>query len=289
MRARNIKPGFFKNEYLAECSPAARLLFIGLWMLADREGRLEYRPKRWKGELFPYENEDAAALFSELEKDGELVVKYAAEGVQYVWIPHFLDHQKPHQNESASTIPPYTCDQGTKDLSPRHEVLATKEQSDPAESLFSDSLNPDSGLLNADTLNPRLGANVQKQPAPLPPGQASPEYSMEFELLWEQYPRKEAKESAWIAFKAAKAAHAYPGNPIVLPLVVQWRESPRWLEDDGKYIPMLANWISGKRWEDELTAAQLRPKKKPQSKAQVLQDQNVAAMQEWLESKGVAQ
>ena len=289
MRARNIKPGFFKNEYLAECSPAARLLFIGLWMLADREGRLEYRPKRWKGELFPYENEDAAALFSELEKDGELVVKYAADGVQYVWIPHFLDHQKPHQNESASTIPPYTCDQGANDLSPRHEVLATKEQSDPAESLFSDSLNPDSGLLNADTLNPGLGASVQKQPAPLPPGQASPEYSMEFELLWEQYPRKEAKESAWIAFKGAKAAHAYPGNPIVLPLVVQWRESPRWQEEDGKYIPMLSNWISGKRWEDELTAAQLRPKKKPQSKAQVLQDQNVAAMQEWLESKGVAQ
>lgn len=289
MRARNIKPGFFKNEHLADCSPSARLLFIGLWMLADREGRLEYRPKRWKGELFPYENEDAAVLFAELEKAGGLVVKYTADGVQYVWIPHFLDHQKPHQNESASTIPPYTCDQGAKDLPPRCEVIATKEQSDPAESLFSESLNPDSGLLNADMLNPRLGTNVQKTPEPIAPGQALPEYSMEFELLWEQYPRKEAKESAWIAFKAAKAAHAYPGNPIVLPLVVQWRESPRWQEDDGKYIPMLSNWISGKRWEDELTAAQLRPKKKPQSKAQVLQDQNVAAMQEWLESKGVAQ
>ena len=155
MRARNIKPGFFKNEHLADCSPSARLLFIGLWMLADREGRLEYRPKRWKGELFPYENEDAAALFSELENAGGLVVKYAADGVQYVWIPHFLDHQRPHQNESASTIPPYTCDQGEKDLSPRHEVIATKDQSDPAESLFSeslssDSLNPDSGMLNAE-------------------------------------------------------------------------------------------------------------------------------------------
>lgn len=289
MRARNIKPGFFKNEYLAECSPSARLLFIGLWLLADREGRLEYRPKRWRGELFPYESVEPAELFAELEGVGGLVTKYEVDGKQYVWIPHFLDHQKPHQNERVSTIPPYTCDQGAKDLSPRHEVLTTKEQSDPAESLFSDSLNPDSGLLNADTLNPRLGASVQKQPAPLPPGQASPEYSMEFEQLWDIYPRKEAKESAWIAFKGAKAAHAYPGNPIVLPLVAQWRESPRWQEEDGKYIPMLSNWISGKRWEDELTAAQLRPKKKPQSKAQVLQDQNVAAMQEWLESKGVAQ
>ena len=45
-RARNIKPGFFANENLAECDPLARLLFAGLWCLADREGRLEDRPKR---------------------------------------------------------------------------------------------------------------------------------------------------------------------------------------------------------------------------------------------------
>jgi len=45
-RSRNIKPGFFRNEMLAECSPLARLLFAGLWCLADRFGRLEDRPKR---------------------------------------------------------------------------------------------------------------------------------------------------------------------------------------------------------------------------------------------------
>ena len=47
-RARNIKPGFFKNEFLAEMPCEVRLLFIGLWTLADREGRLEDRPKRIK-------------------------------------------------------------------------------------------------------------------------------------------------------------------------------------------------------------------------------------------------
>ena len=34
-RTRSIKPSFFKNEYLAECEPMARLLFVGLWTLAD--------------------------------------------------------------------------------------------------------------------------------------------------------------------------------------------------------------------------------------------------------------
>lgn len=36
MRARNIKPGFFSNDLLPECEPLARLLFIGLWCMADK-------------------------------------------------------------------------------------------------------------------------------------------------------------------------------------------------------------------------------------------------------------
>ena len=53
MRARNLKPGFFKNDALAECDPLARILFEGLWCMADREGRLECHPKRIKAEILP--------------------------------------------------------------------------------------------------------------------------------------------------------------------------------------------------------------------------------------------
>ena len=72
-RARNIKPGFFKNELLAEMPPETRLLFMGLWCLADREGRFEDRPKKIKMELFPCDSfsiEDSLAL---LAKDGFLL------------------------------------------------------------------------------------------------------------------------------------------------------------------------------------------------------------------------
>ena len=126
MRARSIKPGFFKNEDIAECSPFARLLFPGLWMLADREGKLEYRPKRIKAEVFPFDNVDVAALVSELEARG-LVKTYFVGGCEYLWIIKFADHQRPHQNEQPSTIPNYsnvdealvtkvqsTCNQGNK-------------------------------------------------------------------------------------------------------------------------------------------------------------------------------
>ena len=48
-RSRNIKPSIMANEELAELEPLSRLLFIYLWMLADKAGRLEDRPKRIKG------------------------------------------------------------------------------------------------------------------------------------------------------------------------------------------------------------------------------------------------
>jgi hypothetical protein len=70
MRARNIKPGFFKNEDLADCDLSARLLFIGLWCLADREGRLEYRARKIKAEVFPYENISVEKLIKQLSDKG---------------------------------------------------------------------------------------------------------------------------------------------------------------------------------------------------------------------------
>ena len=103
-RARNIKPDFFKNEILATCSPMARLLFIGLWLLADREGRLEDRPRRIKGELFPYEEADVDALLSELERHG-FVKRYKVDTTAVVLVVNFVKHQRPHPNEAASQLP----------------------------------------------------------------------------------------------------------------------------------------------------------------------------------------
>lgn len=57
-RIRQIKPDFFRSEDVANLEPIARLLFVGLWTLADREGRLLDRPRRIAIELFPYDRMD---------------------------------------------------------------------------------------------------------------------------------------------------------------------------------------------------------------------------------------
>jgi len=141
MRARNIKPGFFKNEDLAECSMAARLLFAGLWCMADREGRLEDRPKRIKAEILPYDNEDADNLLSELETTG-FIIRYQSQGYKVIYIPKFIQHQRPHSNEKESELPPLDEGEHTKvDSTADH---GSKSCEPSTQALRSESLNPDS-------------------------------------------------------------------------------------------------------------------------------------------------
>lgn len=103
-RARNIKPGFFKNEILAEMPVEARLLFIGLWTLADREGRLEDRPKKIKIEILVYDDFDVDSLLDILV-GGDFILRYEVGGKKYIQINNFTKHQTPHHKEIASDIP----------------------------------------------------------------------------------------------------------------------------------------------------------------------------------------
>lgn len=103
-RVRFIKPGFFTNDTLAELEPVARLLFIALWCLADREGRLEDRPKRIKAEALPYDNADVDQLLDQLMQAG-FIIRYTAEGSRWVQVVNFIKHQQPHYKEVASKIP----------------------------------------------------------------------------------------------------------------------------------------------------------------------------------------
>lgn len=182
MRARSIKPGFFKNENIAECSTFARLLFPGLWMLADREGKLEYRPKRIKAEVFPFDNVDVSALVSELEAHG-LVKAYTVDGISYLWIVKFTEHQRPHQNETASTIPNYSStDEGLAT-----KVQSTCDQGNNRFALDTSSLTPSSRILDIPTTpkpepSGHEGESAKGEPKDPRPAGCTPE-------LWARYLR----------------------------------------------------------------------------------------------------
>lgn len=103
-RARLIKPGFFANAKLSEVPAHGRLLFIGLWTIADKEGRLKDEPRWIKGSLFPYENPPVDRLLNQLA-EGKFITRYEVNGLRFIQVENFLKHQSPHQKEQASTIP----------------------------------------------------------------------------------------------------------------------------------------------------------------------------------------
>lgn len=147
-RARNIKFDFFRNEHLAELDPYARLLFIGLWTLADKEGRLEYRPKRIGADIFPYESVDVVKFHEDLSQAGFIRI-YRAEGVDCIQIEKFVKHQKPHPNEKASELPPppKVTDDGASSPIPENSRNSTSTR----ENAISD--RAECGMLNADCLS----------------------------------------------------------------------------------------------------------------------------------------
>lgn len=87
-RARLLKPSFFTNDALGEVEPLGRLLFAGLWCLADREGRLHDRPRRIKAEILPYDQVDVDHLLDELARRS-FVVRYAVAGERFIQVTAF--------------------------------------------------------------------------------------------------------------------------------------------------------------------------------------------------------
>lgn len=164
-RARNIKPSFFTNDDLGEINPLARLLFIGMWTIADYKGCFEYKPKRLKVQILPYDNCDIEQLVNDLEKSGFISI-YSVRGRKYIKAINFTKHQNPHKNEreGGSEIPDIDQQEVLFEENTLHsndlqniEINREQDGSDRADSL---NLIPDS--LN---LIPEVISDVVEKPA----------------------------------------------------------------------------------------------------------------------------
>lgn len=183
-RARNIKPGFFSNDALAELPALTRLMFAGLWTIADRAGRLEDRPKKIKAEVLPYDNANVDKMLDDLQAAG-FVVRYQHGGNRYIQITKFEKHQNPHKNEAESTIP-----------APEQHSTSTVQEPAKDGTTRADSLLliPDS--LSTDSSTPAR----QGSPAP-------------FEEFFEKYPKRAGSNPKERALKAYRARIAEGHSP----------------------------------------------------------------------------
>jgi hypothetical protein len=118
-RIRTIKPEFWANEKVMNCSRGSRLLFIGLWNFADDTGRLRDSAKSIRAHIFPGDDdinsEIVRGMIDELSGNG-LVLKYEVNGEAYLEIsgwnhqridkPHPSKHPPPNSTNVPRTIPP---------------------------------------------------------------------------------------------------------------------------------------------------------------------------------------
>lgn len=187
-RARNIKPGFFTNDDLAACSPLARILFVGLWTVADRAGRMLDRPRKLKAELLPFDDVDCDELLSELASGG-FIDRYEVAGQKVIQVNNFDKHQHPHPSEKESELPCREISRQSREKKRRvsERSLCGSENSllNQADSLL---LNPDTPIPHPESLSP----SGSEFPASL--------QSEEFSLAWTE----------WLAYRRERSVKTTP-------------------------------------------------------------------------------
>ena len=119
LRRRDIDPDFFSDSGISTLTAEARLGFIGLWLLADKEGRLELKPLDIMGKLFPLNISDPQkgiiqipnskpcsiySIFNELI-DSEMLIAYKNSTRCFLQIVNFTKYQRPHPHEKKSIHP----------------------------------------------------------------------------------------------------------------------------------------------------------------------------------------
>lgn len=129
LKIRSLRPEFFADAKMAQLSPLARLLFQGLWCIADDYGRGRYNPKSIEGEVFPHETVDIHTLLRELLELNRLVI-YAVGDEQYFHIPTFERHHKPSRRfDSKLPQPPSASNGHTLEAQSAHNVDTTDAHS----------------------------------------------------------------------------------------------------------------------------------------------------------------
>lgn len=222
-RIRSLKPDFFKDEDLATLSFEARLLFEGLWCFADREGRLEDRPKYLKAEIFPYDDVAVDNLLESLQNpkiedrpEKSFIRRYVVNNRKYIEICEFLKHQSPHNTEKESDLPSFNgC----------FTVASPRMNND----------RPDDSESESKSLSESKSELNKKED--------------QFEVFWKAYPKRKNKGQAEKAFK--KAAPDEQLMACILTAIEQAKNSEQWLKENGQFIPYPATWLNAKGWEDE--------------------------------------
>lgn len=295
-RIRSVKPEFFTDEDLAELSRDHRLLFQGLWTVADRTGRLEDRPKKLKLMIFPWDDDISPQRIDDMlwelaQHKSCFIIRYVVDDVSYIAVSNFEKHQRPHPREPHSTIPPpgeVTPRERIADEPPLmltqaipEPVKAAAEQdlgnteanharteepglgtAEPRPGKHEEVVGPETSRIQEVPRSPKSperiqAGSLQKETANKGKKLAAAAIDPAFARFWQAYPRRVGKQDALAAW--LKLAPDEPLVEKILGAVELHKAQTDWLRDGGQYIPYPASWLNGKRWDDEIWDDEIKP------------------------------
>jgi len=104
-RKRTISPEFFTDEDIGDLPPLLRLLFVGMWCQADKEGRLKDKPRTIKAQVLPFDDDIPIDLALDQLQEAGFIYRYESQGVAVIQIRTWHKHQNPHHTEKDSDLP----------------------------------------------------------------------------------------------------------------------------------------------------------------------------------------
>jgi len=245
-RARNIKPAFFRDAKIVSVSFEARILFIGLWSIADYKGRFKYIPIELKMEIFPADNVDVEFCMGELSTVGLIQIYLDNSGATLVQVLNFEKHQNPHVNEkinkdktAAACLPSFLDCGGDSEIKnhKKHDVEdSTRVVPDNSGTNRADScsLIPDSCSLIPERKD--LVAS------------ADDDHKYSFDDFYSEYPVKKSKQSAIKLWNKLKEGDRVLAKESISNFIHGI--------SSGIDPPHPSTYLNNKRWEDEPTGNQ---------------------------------
>jgi hypothetical protein len=239
-RIRTVKPEFFRHEVLQDLeikNPGKypMMVFEGLWVLCDKTGRFEWRPRQIKLDILPFLPFDMEETLCILEKEG-ILEKYEVDGKYYGFIPSFKKHQVISGKElQAPARYPEAHENKTGSVREVSGKCPGSERDEP------------------ESQEKEKEKEKEKNTMPDKSG-----YSQDFETFWKAYPKKSGSKKA--AFENWKKLNGNkPDIETILSAIAAqtiWRKNA-----NGEFRPEWKDperWIKNRMWEAETAIGQSR-------------------------------
>lgn len=225
-RIRTIKPEFWTSEQVMNCSPMARLLFIGLWNFCDDAGNHVASAKTIKANVFPGDDITSSSIQGLLDElsANELIAYYSYENKDFLHVTGWH-----HQKIDRPTVkhPPYIPQK--TDTTRRVLVEASPPEGNGRDKEGKKENTPSAG---ADT-------------PIVPPG---------FIRFWDAWPRSPRKVDKADCCKRWKRHGLESIADQIVEHVEAMCETDQWKRG---FEPAPATYLNGRRWEDEMPPTSL--------------------------------